>query len=149
MALATFGSSGFLAGAFDKSGSWGKRGRPRRLNPGASISAAKHSTRARHGCPEQRSPSAYSPGGHETVNHSKGEYVRGDASTNEVEAYFALLKRGIMGSFHHVSDRHLHRYCDEFSFRWDHRETTDAERTVEAIKGAEGKRLMYRVPIGK
>jgi transposase-like protein len=86
-------------------------------------------------------------GGHETVNHSKGEYVRGDASTNEVEAYFSLLKRGIMGSFHHVSDKHLHRYCDEFSFRWDHRQTTDADRTAEAIKGAEGKRLMYRQPI--
>jgi transposase-like protein len=58
-------------------------------------------------------------GGHQTVNHSKGEYVRGDASTNEVEAYFSLLKRGVVGSFHHVSPQHLHRYCDEFSFRWD------------------------------
>ncbi|MGH8598917.1 MAG: IS1595 family transposase, partial [Gammaproteobacteria bacterium] len=51
-------------------------------------------------------------GGHQTVNHSAGEYVRGDASTNEVEAYFALLKRGIVGSFHHVSKQHLDRYCD-------------------------------------
>jgi transposase-like protein len=88
-------------------------------------------------------------GGHETVNHSKGEYARGDASTNEAEAYFSLLKRGIMGSFHHVSDQHLHRYYDEFSFRWDHRYVTDSERTAEAIKGGEGKRLMYRDPITK
>lgn len=88
-------------------------------------------------------------GGHHVVNHSKGEYRRDDASTNEAEAFFALLKRGIVGSFHHVSKQHLDRYCDEFSFRWNHRKTTDGERTIEAIKGAEGKRLMYRDPIGK
>jgi transposase-like protein len=88
-------------------------------------------------------------GGHHAVNHGKGEYVRGDASTNEVESYFALLKRGITGSFHHVSKQHLDRYCDEFSFRWNHRKATDGERTTEAIKGAEGKRLSYRAPIGK
>ena len=87
-------------------------------------------------------------GGHHAVNHSAGEYVRGDASTNEVEAYFALLKRGIVGSFHHVSKQHLNRYCDEFSFRWNHRQISDGERTVEAIKAGEGKRLMYRDPIG-
>jgi transposase-like protein len=86
-------------------------------------------------------------GGHQTVNHSKGEYVRGDASTNEVESYFALLKRGVMGSFHHVSKKHLDRYCDEFSFRWNHRKVSDGERTVEAIKSSEGKRLTYREPI--
>ena len=88
-------------------------------------------------------------GGHHTVDHGKGEYVRGDASTNEVESYFALLKRGVMGSFHHISKQHLDRYCDEFSFRWNHRKTTDGERTIEAIKGAEGRRLMYRDPIGR
>ena len=88
-------------------------------------------------------------GGHHTVDHGKGEYVRGDASTNEVESYFALLKRGVMGSFHHISKQHLDRYCDEFSFRWNHRKTTDSERTIEAIKGAEGKRLSYRDPIGR
>lgn len=88
-------------------------------------------------------------GGHHAVNHGKGEYVRGDASTNEAESYFALLKRGIVGSFHHVSKQHLDRYCDEFSFRWNHRKTSDSERAAEAIKGAEGKRLMYSDPIGK
>jgi transposase-like protein len=88
-------------------------------------------------------------GGHHTVDHGKGEYVRGEASTNEVESYFALLKRGVIGSFHHVSKNHLDRYCDEFSFRWNHRKTTDSERTIDAIKGAEGKRLSYRAPIGK
>jgi len=87
-------------------------------------------------------------GGHHTVDHGSGEYVRGDVHTNTIEGYFALLKRGIVGSFHHVSKQHLDRYCDEFSFRWNHRKTTDGDRTAEAIKGAEGKRLMYRDPIG-
>lgn len=85
-------------------------------------------------------------GGHRTVNHGKGEFVRGDASTNEAESYFALLKRGIIGSFHHVSKKHLNRYCDEFSFRWNHRGASDSETTTKAIKGGEGKRLMYRQP---
>jgi transposase-like protein len=87
-------------------------------------------------------------GGHKVVRHSKGQYVRGkdhDIHVNEAESYFALLKSGIDGTFHHVSDKHLHRYCDEFSFRWDERKTTDGERTVAAIKGGEGKRLIYRV----
>lgn len=81
--------------------------------------------------------------GHETVNHSAGEYVRGDAYTNTMESYFSLLKPGVMGSFHHVSKQHLERYCDEFSFRWSNRKLTDAERTVEALKMAPGKRLVY------
>jgi len=88
-------------------------------------------------------------GGHKAVNHGQGEYARGDAHVNTAESYFALLKRGVMGSFHHISKQHLDRYCDEFSFRWDHRKTTDSERTIEAIKGAEGKRLSYRDPIGR
>lgn len=86
-------------------------------------------------------------GGHKVVRHSKGQYVRGkdhDIHVNGAESYFALLKRGIHGTFHHVSKKHLHRYCDEFNFRWDERKTTDGERTVAAIKGGEGKRLIYR-----
>jgi len=88
-------------------------------------------------------------GGHQAVNHGQGEYARGDAHVNTAESFFALLKRGVMGSFHHISKQHLDRYCDEFSFRWDHRKTTDSECTIEAIKGAEGRRLMYRDPIGR
>ena len=83
-------------------------------------------------------------GGHQTVNHSQGEYSRDGVNTNTAESFFALLKRGVHGTFHHISKTHLHRYCDEFSFRWDERKVTDGERTVEAIKGAEGKRLVYR-----
>jgi transposase-like protein len=83
-------------------------------------------------------------GGHESVVHSKGEYVRGDVHVSSAESFFALLKRGVHGTFHHVSKQHLHRYCDEFGFRWDHRKVTDGERTVAAIKGANGKRLLYK-----
>lgn len=86
-------------------------------------------------------------GGHETVNHSAGEYARGDATTNTVEGFFGLFKRGVMGSFHHISEKHLNRYLNEFSFRWDLRKVTDGERTNEAIRASEGKRLMYRQPL--
>ena len=88
-------------------------------------------------------------GGHETVNHTAGEYVRGAVSTNEIESYFALLKRGITGSFHSVSKAHLHRYCDEFSFRWNERQTSDAERTAKALTLIAGKRLVYKEPVRK
>lgn len=88
-------------------------------------------------------------GGHETVNHGEKEYVRKQPEsellihTNTAESSFALLKRGHYGIFHHYSKRHMHRYCNEFSFRWDHRHVTDGERMVAAIKLAEGKRLRY------
>jgi transposase-like protein len=89
--------------------------------------------------------------GHRTVKHSAGEYARVDADgvnvhTNTAESFFALLKRGHYGIFHQISKKHLHRYCTEFGFRWDHRKVTDGERMVDAIKGAEGKRLMYNQP---
>jgi len=74
-------------------------------------------------------------GGHKVVNHGLGEYVNGDANTNTAESYFALLKRGVQGTFHHISKKHLPKYCDEFSFRWNNRQTNDGERTVNAIKG--------------
>ncbi len=86
--------------------------------------------------------------GHESVNHKAGEYVRGDAHVNTSESVHALLKRGIIGTYHHVSRFHLHRYLSEFDFRFNERRATDGERTLEAIKGFEGKRLMYKDPIG-
>jgi transposase-like protein len=82
--------------------------------------------------------------GHEAVNHEANEYVRGMAHTNTVEGYFALLKRGIMGTYHHISGQHLPRYLDEFEQRWNTRHNSDAERAVLAVMGATGKRLMYR-----
>jgi hypothetical protein len=82
-------------------------------------------------------------GGHKVVNHGIREYVRGDISTNTTESFFALLKLGVHGSFHHISQQYLSRYCDEFSFRWDNRKTGDGERAALAIQGADGKRLVY------
>jgi transposase-like protein len=81
---------------------------------------------------------------HEMVNHSEGEYVRGQAHTNTVEGYFSLLKRGIVGAYHHVGEKHLHRYLAEFDFRYNARKDNDAMRTFSAMKGIEGKRLQYR-----
>lgn len=83
-------------------------------------------------------------GGHKMIRHALGEYVHGDISTNTAESFFALLKRGVHGSFHHVSKQHLSRYCDEFSFRWDNRKVNDGERAALAIQGASGKRLVYQ-----
>ena len=86
---------------------------------------------------------------HEVVDHGAGEYVNGDAHTNTVEGWFALLKRGVMGTFHHVSEEHLDRYVDEFVFRYNNRHTTDGQRAVSAIRKVEGKRLYYKDPIQK
>ena len=88
-------------------------------------------------------------GGHQTVYHGAGQYVNGNAHTNTAESYFSLLKRGVYGTFHHVSKKHLHRYCDEFAFRWNGRELKDNQRRDEAVRGAEGKRLMYRSPMNE
>ncbi|MGF1610713.1 MAG: IS1595 family transposase [Kiloniellales bacterium] len=88
--------------------------------------------------------------GHGTVNHSIDEYVRGTFwHTNTVENYFSILKRGITGTYHHVSGTHLKRYLAEFDFRYNERSglgVDDAERAARAIKGAEGKRLTYQQP---
>ena len=66
---------------------------------------------------------------------------------NTAESWIALLKRGIVGTFHHVSEQHLDRYVDEFTFRFNNRSMGDGERMVKAIKGTEGKRLFYKEPI--
>jgi ISXO2-like transposase domain len=88
--------------------------------------------------------------GHGTVNHSAEEYVRATFwHTNTVENYFSILKRGIVGIYHHVSETHLHRYSAEFDFRYNHRVAlgyTDMQRTEIAAAGIYGKRLTYRRP---
>jgi transposase-like protein len=86
---------------------------------------------------------------HEVVNHGIGEYVRGGVHTNTIESYFAILKRGITGVYHHVSPQHLKRYLAEFDFRYNERaslDVTDEERARKAIEGVRGKRLTYRQP---
>jgi len=89
--------------------------------------------------------------GHQTVNHGAGEYVRTNQDgtkvhTNTAESFFALIKRGHYGIFHQLSKKHLHRYVQEFSFRWCHRKCTDGERMIAAILGVVGKRLFYHQP---
>jgi transposase-like protein len=86
---------------------------------------------------------------HERVNHGNQEYARGDVTTNTVEGYFSIFKRGMKGIYHHCGEAHLQRYLDEFDFRYSNREALgvdDTERATRAIKGADGKRLMYRQP---
>jgi transposase-like protein len=84
---------------------------------------------------------------HTAVDHARGEYVRGKGHSNTAENFFSILKRGIIGTFHHVSEAHLKRYLAEFDFRYSYRVglgVNDAQRTDEALRGIGGKRLMYR-----
>ena len=91
--------------------------------------------------------------GHSTVKHTAGEYVRYDdgeiVHTNSAEGYFSIFKRGMRGVYQHCKEKHLHRYLAEFDHRYNHRTAlgySDIDRTLAAIKGIEGKRLMYRQP---
>jgi DNA-directed RNA polymerase subunit RPC12/RpoP len=85
---------------------------------------------------------------HSLVNHFADEYVRYEegvcVTTNTVEGFFSILKRGINGVYHHVGRKHLHRYLGEFDFRYNERHVTDGERAQTALKGFEGKRLTYK-----
>jgi transposase-like protein len=86
---------------------------------------------------------------HLTVNHGAGEYARDDASSNHAESFFATVKRGVYGTFHSISEAHLHRYLAEFDFRFNNRAALgvdDVTRAEELLRGAKGKRLMYRQP---
>jgi transposase-like protein len=89
--------------------------------------------------------------GRQSVKHSARQYVagiHGDIYTNTVESFFALLKRGIMGSYHHVSRKHLTRYCDEFAFRWSQRHVDDRARTAAALGQVTGRHLSYDRLVG-
>ena len=86
---------------------------------------------------------------HETVKQSVGEYVRDDVHTNSAEGYFSIFKRGMRGVYQHCKEKHLHRYLAEFDHRYNYRVAlgySDIDRTLAAIRGVTGKRLMYRQP---
>ena len=85
-------------------------------------------------------------GGHEVVRHVDGEYVRRgtDVHSNTIEGVFSLIRRGVMGTFHSISRKHLPNYLNEFSFRWNTRKLDDGERVTRAIQAVAGKRLEYR-----
>lgn len=84
---------------------------------------------------------------HETVKHSRNEYVRGDVHTNSAEGYFSIFKRGMTGVYQHCAEKHLHRYLAEYDFRYNNRVAlgvNDVARTDAALRGIVGKRLTYR-----
>lgn len=80
---------------------------------------------------------------HGVTRHSRGEYANGQVHSNTAEASFSLLKRGLVGTFHHVGEQHLQRYVTEFDFRWNHRKATDRERSDTLLQSIAGKRLTY------
>ncbi len=91
----------------------------------------------------------YQYASHETVIHKHHEYVRGDVTTNTIEGYFSIFKRGMKGIYQHCSEKHLHRYLAEYDFRYNNRErlgVNDMERTANALQGIVGKRLTYHGP---
>src|SRR5262249_46678117 len=86
---------------------------------------------------------------HETVNHSKDEYARGDVTSNSAEGFFNVFKRGMTGVYQHVVEAYLCRYLVEFEFRHNPRTklgVNDKERAALAVQGAAGKRLTLRRP---
>jgi ISXO2-like transposase domain len=87
-------------------------------------------------------------GGHHTTNHRSRQYVRINehgfkVHTNTAESFFSLIKRGFYGVYHKMSKKHLHRYCAEYGFRWNHRKINDSARTEAALSQIGGRRLMY------
>ena len=86
---------------------------------------------------------------HRRVKHTAGEYVRGDVTTNTVESYFSIFKRGMRGTYQHCAEKHLHRYLAEFDFRHNNRialGVNDTMRAENLAEGIVGKRLTYRRP---
>jgi hypothetical protein len=81
---------------------------------------------------------------HQTTIHSIREYARGDVHSNTAENFFSIFKRGVIGTYHHLSAAHLHRYCAEFDFRYNSRDISDRERADKSLIGSFGKRLTYR-----
>lgn len=80
---------------------------------------------------------------HIVINHNTKEYVRGAFTVNNVENFWSILARGIYGIYHHVSPKHLHRYCNEFSYRYNMRRNSDIAKFNAAVFLSKGKRLTY------
>jgi transposase-like protein len=80
---------------------------------------------------------------HKVIPHNRGQYVKDSYHTNSIEGFWSLLKRGIIGIYHVTSKKHLHKYCDEFAYRYNTRQMTDGERFNLSLINAD-ERLMYR-----
>lgn len=85
---------------------------------------------------------------HNVIAHSRHIYVRGNVHTNTIEGFWSLLKRGILGIYHHVSPKHLHRYCEEFEYRYNTRKLTETDRFALTLTQCAG-RLTYKSLVGK
>lgn len=83
-------------------------------------------------------------GGHFPVIHTAREYAFMDMHSNTAENFFSILKRGVIGTYHHWSECHLHRYLAEFDFRYSTKDNSDGERAASILSGMEGRRLTYR-----
>jgi transposase-like protein len=86
---------------------------------------------------------------HASVKHAAGEYVKGTTYTNGIENFWSLFKRGLNGIYHQVSPKHLHRYCNEYAFRFNSRDLCQQQKFNVAVFQADGRRLTYRALIGK
>ena len=107
----------------------------KRTAPGATVYTDEHA--AYRGLPN-----------HAAVKHGVGEYVDGQAHTNGIESFWALLKRGYHGTYHQVSAKHLQRYVDEFSGRHNVRNLDTLDQMAAVAKGMDNKRLRYRDLLG-
>ncbi|MCY4139235.1 MAG: transposase, partial [Rhodobacteraceae bacterium] len=85
----------------------------------------------------------------EWVNHSAGEYVRGDVHTNSIESFWSMFKRGFHGTYHHMGRQHLHRYVQEFEGRQNVREMDTIDQMETMVRRMERKRLKYSVLTGR
>ena len=86
---------------------------------------------------------------HVAVPHSREEYVHGEVHTNGIESLWAMLKRGITGTYHHISPQHTHRYATEFGGRHNDRPLDTVDQVRALVKGSEGKRLRYKNLVAK
>lgn len=86
--------------------------------------------------------------GHEIIQHSQNEFVRGDFHTNNLEGFWSLMKRGIYGIYHSVSPKHLQSYCNEFSYRYNTRDLKDADRFTLSLRNVSG-RLSHKALIAR
>ena len=86
---------------------------------------------------------------HESVHHASGEYARGSVNTNSIEGFFSVFKKGMNGIFQHCDEKNLHRYLQEFDFKYNTRQAlgySDSDRADMMLSGVVGKRLMYQRP---
>ena len=86
---------------------------------------------------------------HDLVTHRKGQYVKGDVTTNDVEGVFSHFKRAVIGVHHQISDEHIDKYLDMFSWRWNRREMKEGERVNELLKCVNKGNLTYKKLIRK